>query len=107
MRTHRLPNSVLAGLLLLLVLSLAACGTKEPPQPETVPAEDPGADQAGRTHADVFAYDLSGEETAVVENLIFQEDVTISGEHGRIVFQNCLFQGSLIHRGGGRPGLSG
>jgi predicted small lipoprotein YifL len=100
MRTHRLPNSALAGLLLLLVLSLAACGAKEPPQPETAPAEGPGADQAGRTQADVFAYDLSGEEMAVVENLIFQEDVTISGEHGRIAFQNCLFQGSLIHRGG-------
>ena len=52
-----------------------------------------------RVPAEVYEFDLSGEDI-VVENQIFDGDVVISGENGVISFFNCEFNGYLINAGG-------
>ena len=44
-----------------------------------------------------YAYALAdGSEDHYVENLIFNEDVVVSGENAKIVFSNCEFNGDII-----------
>ena len=50
-----------------------------------------------RSKATEFTFALAAEEERVVENLIFDEDVTISGDFGIIVFENCEFNGDIIN----------
>ena len=49
-----------------------------------------------RSKATEFTFALAAEEERIVENLIFDEDVTISGDFGIIVFENCEFNGDII-----------
>ena len=43
-----------------------------------------------------FIFELAAEEERIVENLVFDEDVTVSGDFGIIVFENCEFNGDII-----------
>ncbi len=92
-------------LALILCLSLCACGG-ENTQPQT--DNDPGnpqqeqpsgdaTDANGRSKATEFTFALAADEERVVENLVFDEDVTVSGDFGMIIFENCELNGDLIN----------
>lgn len=51
---------------------------------------------AARTEATEFVFELAEEEQRYVENLIFAEPVTISGDNAQIVFVNCMFFRDIV-----------
>ena len=69
----------LGMLLILLMVCACACGY---------------AENGERTIAS-YEYVLT-EDGAYVENLIFNADVVIGGDHSQIVFSNCEFNGDII-----------
>lgn len=85
-----------------LVLSLTACGSS---QTAGTPAETSAAassetseapqQDSGKETASTCQFDCT-EEEQVVENLVFEEDVTVGGENGQITFAGCEFKGDLI-----------
>lgn len=92
------------GLAVMMVLCLAACSKKEEPAVPEKPAASAEA-KAPATSSENKAsapcsYDLSGQENLTVENLVFDEDVTVTGENGKITFLNCAFNGNIINKGG-------
>jgi len=72
-------------LALVLALMLLAC----------VPAFAEGEASAERTVAP-YSYELTEENAPYLENLIFNEDVIISGDNAQIFFVNCEFNGDVI-----------
>lgn len=60
-------------------------------------SDDLGDDEVIRTTATEFKFELAAEEERIVENLIFNEDVTVSGDFGTIIFENCEFNGNIIN----------
>ncbi len=52
------------------------------------------AEESGRTFAP-YVFDVSA-DGAYYENLIFAQDVVISGENTQIIFVNCLFEADVI-----------
>jgi len=85
------------ALALIMLMSLSACssGGETPSQADNEPSTQ--QEENGRTKATEFAFELAEEEERVVENLIFDEDVTISGDFGTIVFENCEFNANIIN----------
>lgn len=86
----------LSALLLasVMLMSLLGCSSGE----ENPSQADGSSQQAdGRTKATEFTFDLEEDEERVVENLIFDEDVTVNGDFGIIVFENCEFNGNIIN----------
>ena len=92
-------------LVLIMLLSLTACGSGDA---QTQAGNNPGGQQQeqssenannenGKSKATEFTFELAAEEERIVENLIFDEDVTISGDFGIIVFENCEFNGDIIN----------
>ena len=91
-------------LILVMLMPLTACGSGDT-QPQT--GSDSGnqqqeqapetGDENGRSKAAEFTFELAAEEERIVENLIFDEDVTISGDFGIITFDNCEFNGDIIN----------
>ena len=67
------------ALVLALLMSLSACAFAE-----EVPA-------APQEYATEFVFELTADEPVYVENLLFEEPVTINGDNAQIVFMNCLF----------------
>ena len=51
-----------------------------------------------RDVSEVYEYELN-DERKEVENMIFNDDVTIYGNNVDIVFINCIFNGDIINRG--------
>lgn len=58
---------------------------------------DAQQEEDGRSKATEFTFALAEDEERVVENLVFDGDVTISGDFGVIIFANCEFNGDVIH----------
>lgn len=94
-------------LAVMMMLSLVACGggDDEPSGSEDNPpssgqqqeqSSENTTDENGRSKATEFTFELAAEEERIVENLIFDEDVTVSGDFGIIVFENCEFNGDII-----------
>lgn len=110
MKKDLFRQTLLIGLAIVMVLSLAACGAnKKTSAPEnhtnpietgTPSKEESVSDENGRKAADVYSYDISGKEDVTVESLVFNEDVTVTGENGKISFLNCVFNGDIINKGG-------
>jgi len=42
-------------------------------------------------------YELAEGEVRTIENLVFEEDVTVSGDFGTIIFDDCEFNGDIIN----------
>jgi hypothetical protein len=93
------------NLVLIMLMSLTACGgdiqsdtvngVSDNQQQEQTSGNT--TDENGRSKATEFTYELDAEQERTVENLIFDEDVTISGDFGIIVFDNCEFHGDIIN----------
>lgn len=92
-------------LVLVMLMSLTACGSgntqsqtdDNSSNQQQEQSSENTTDENGRSKATVFTYELGAEEEMTVENLIFDEDVTISGDFGIIVFENCEFNGDIIN----------
>lgn len=91
---------------LTMVMSLTACGGGETQSNtdnsvsdnrQQEQSSENATDENGRSKATEFTFELDAEEERTVENLIFDEDVTISGDFGIIVFENCEFNGDIIN----------
>lgn len=50
-----------------------------------------------REMADENFFELSEDEEKEIKDLIFEEDVTVSGEKAQITFVNCEFKGDIIN----------
>ena len=83
-------------LALIMLMSLFGCSGGEDTQSQA--DNNPSSQQAesGRNKATEFTFELAAEEERIVENLVFDEDVTVSGDFGIIVFENCEFNGDII-----------
>ena len=69
--------------ILALVLCLAACAFAESaPQREV---------------AQEFEFHLAEGDELYVENTIFNQSVTVSGDNAQIIFANCIFNGDIIN----------
>lgn len=84
-------------LALIMLMSLAACSDGGDTQSQADNNPSSQQDENGRSKATEFTFELAEEEERTVENLVFDEDVTISGDFGTIVFENCEFNGNIIN----------
>ena len=80
----------------IMLMSLFGCSGGEDTQPQADNNPSSQQEETGRSKATEFTFELAAEEERVVENLIFDEDVTVSGDFGIIVFENCEFNGDII-----------
>lgn len=90
-----MKKTLALALALLMLLSLSACGSEA-----QSPADDGSGSQqeeTGSNKATEFVFELAEDETRTVENLVFDEDVTVSGDFGMIIFENCEFNGDIIN----------
>ena len=84
-------------LALIMLMSLSACSGGGDTQSQADNSSSSQQDESGRSKATEFTFELAAEEERTVENLIFDEDVTISGDFGVIIFENCEFNGDIIN----------
>lgn len=84
-------------LALIMLLTLFGCGGGQAAQAQADQQPSTQQEENGRSKATEFTFELAEEEERIVENLIFDEDVTISGDFGSIVFENCEFNGDIIN----------
>lgn len=88
-------------LAVFLTLSLSACGgsgNTAATEPSTSSSTVSQPEQnSGREEATEYVFTLSEGEEKTVENLLFREDVTISGDNAYIEFINCEFLGDVIN----------
>ena len=84
-------------LALITLMSLAACGDGRAAQSPAVNDPSSQQDENRRSKATEFTFELAEDEERVVENLVFDEDVTVSGDFGTIVFENCEFNGNILN----------
>jgi len=84
-------------LALIMLMSLVACSGGGDTQSQADNNPSSQQDENGRSKATEFTFELAAEEERIVENLVFDEDVTISGDFGTIVFENCEFNGNIIN----------
>lgn len=81
------------GALLLLLLTLTACGNNQTEGTQSAEGNSPAAQEV----ATEYSFSLTEGEAQNVENLIFEKDVTVSGDNAQITFTNCTFQGNIIN----------
>lgn len=89
---------------LLLMLSLTSCGENKTAgsgssSAETVSSsvEAVSEQEEGRQTAEQYTYELAEGEEVSVENTVFEQDVTVSGDNAFITFTNCEFKGDIIN----------
>ena len=80
----------------IMLMSLFGCSGGEDTQPQADNNPSSQQEENGRSKATEFTFELAAEEERIVENLVFDEDVTVSGDFGIIVFENCEFNGDII-----------
>ena len=80
----------------IMLMSLFGCSGGEDTQSQADNNPSSQQEETGRSKATEFTFELAEEEERIVENLIFDEDVTVSGDFGIIVFENCEFNGDII-----------
>ena len=87
-------KKVLSVLLILsMVLCFVACGNQQ----EEAEQQVPEVDENGMSVATEFEFTIDPENEQLIDNLIFNEDVYINGDNGRIIFNKCEFNGKLIN----------
>ena len=81
----------------IMLMSLFGCSGGEDTQSQADNNPSSQQEENGRSKATEFTFELAAEEERIVENLIFDENVTVSGDFGVIVFENCEFNGDIIN----------
>lgn len=87
-------------LALSLLFSLCACGAApqpaEPPTPVESESEQSTPEEL-RQIADVFEYATIEGEDNMVWSYVFEEDVIVTGDNGRVIFANCEFKKNIYN----------
>lgn len=78
-----------------MVYSYGVKAYVEMPPTEEPPVEEP---EDGRTVAEQFEFVVEDNEEWIVADYIFNEDVTVSGGIGNVVFENCVFNGDVYQK---------
>ena len=81
----------------IMLMSLFGCSGGEDTQSQADNNPSSQQEENRRIKATEFTFELAAEEERIVENLVFDEDVTISGDFGIIVFENCEFNGDILN----------
>lgn len=88
-------------LTMCLMLALGGCGggqtdtdQQAEAQTQTQTAE---SEEGGKQTATEYTFALADGEQQDVSDLIFEQNVTVSGENAQITFVNCEFQGNVIN----------
>lgn len=89
---------------LLLMLSLTSCGKNQTSGSESASGEAVSSSsevvseekEVSKT-AEQYTYELAEGEQVNVENTVFEQDVTVSGDNAFITFTNCEFKGDVIN----------
>ncbi len=81
----------------IMLTSLFGCNGGEDTQPQESNDQNIQQEENERSKATEFTFELAAGEERIVENLVFDEAVTISGDFGIIVFENCEFNGNIIN----------
>ena len=85
-------------LMTAMTLSLAACSGSGSADGETAQGETEETEQsAEKETAQEYNYELSEGDALEVENIIFEEDVTVSGNNAQITSTGCEFKGNIIN----------
>ena len=81
----------------ILAFSLAACSGSQTEEEQNVQEEvqEEAQDGEEKQTADTYEFQCVEGEPETIENLIFEEDVTVNGEKGQIAFLNCEFKGNV------------
>lgn len=80
-------------LIFTMVFCFVACGNQQEDAQEPVPE----VDENGMSIATEFEFTIDSENEQVIDNLIFNEDVYIKGDNGKLIFNKCEFNGKLIN----------
>lgn len=75
-----------------MCFAFTACGNSS--ESDGVVQEEASNERVAATE---FQYDLAEGDEQYVENLVFDEDVVISGDQAQIAFVNCAFNGNVIN----------
>lgn len=81
-------------LTVILLFTLGACGDSQTGG-ESSAGSGSVQQNDGKETASQYSFECTEDEPEVIENLIFNEDVTVSGEKGQITFVNCEFKGDV------------
>ena len=68
---------LLLALAVIMLFALSSCGENE-----------------------TVEYDITGKSDFSVADTTFDGDVVIKGEGGSVTFENCVFNGNIINKGG-------
>lgn len=91
-----MKKGLVLALIVLLLGAMTACGNSKTDGAASGAAGKSAADD-GRETATEYLFELAEGEDQTVENLVFEQDVTVSGDNAQITFSNCAFNGSLIN----------
>lgn len=103
-------KKIFAFLIMMAVaVFMTACGANQTTGEDASNAETVSDSAGEKEVAADYLYELLEGEDTLIENLIFEEDVTVSGENAQITFANCEFHGNIINTAnvGTRVVLSG
>ena len=84
-------------LMTVITISLCSCSGTASNDGEASGEENAEGQNETKEVAQDYVYELAEEDYTEVENLIFEEDVTVSGDNAQIVFNGCEFKGDIIN----------
>ena len=81
----------------MTIFSLSACSSSQTNENSSSSAEVLEEEKSGLETAQEHDFKVIEGEDVVIENTVFEEDVTISGDNGQILFNGCQFKGNIIN----------
>lgn len=73
------------------------CSSSQTNENSSSSAEVLEEEKSGLETAQEHDFKVIEGEDVVIENTVFEEDVTISGDNGQILFNGCQFKGNIIN----------
>ncbi len=80
-----------------MTFSLSACSGTSSSGGNAENGESKSEQSSEKEIAQQYEYELSEGDALEVENLIFEEDVIVSGDNAQITFIGCAFKGNIIN----------
>ena len=99
MEDKKMKKMAVLFLTMCLMLALGGCGQTDTDQQAEAQTQTQTveSEEGGKQTATEYTFALADGEQKDVSDLIFEQDVTVSGENAQITFVNCEFQGNVIN----------